>query len=142
MGHESTFVFKGLKFSSKGVDQMTTLVVKDTDVPGSCNYTVSFTDAKGKRAKVQGLPTIVADNAAVVDAVGPVQDNGDDSFTANLHITDNPGAANITVTADADLGDGVSNVSFVDVVSVIPGDAVAGSGSFGAVTPDAPAPTV
>lgn len=123
---------------------MTTLTAKDTEVPGSVDYTFKFLDSKQRTAKVDtsaGLPTVVADNTAVVDSVGTVKDNGDGTFTASLHVTDTLGAANITVTADADLGSGVTNVSFVDVVSVIPGDAVSGQGSFGAITPDpAPAP--
>jgi hypothetical protein len=45
------------------------------------------------------------------------------------------------VTADADLGTGVTTITSVDVVNVIPGDAVAANFSFGTVTPDTPTPT-
>jgi hypothetical protein len=115
---------------------MTTLTAKDTEVPGSVDYTVSFTDAKGKAAKVDGLPTLAADNTAVVDQAPAFTDNGDGTFSTKLHVTDTTGACNLTVSADADLGAGVTSVTFVDVVSVIPGDAVAGTGTFGAITPD------
>jgi hypothetical protein len=114
------------------------LVVKDTDVPGSAVLTVSFVDAKGKPAKVDGIPTLAVDNAAVVDSAPAFTDNGDGTFSSKLHITDTTGAAQLTVTADADLGTGVTTITSVDTVSVIPGDAVAANFSFGTVTPDTP----
>jgi hypothetical protein len=118
------------------------LTVKDTDVPGTVVLTVSFVDAKGKAAKVDGVPMLAVDNAAVVDQSPAFTDNGDGTFSSPLHITDTLGAAQITVTADADLGSGVTTITSVDTVSVIPGDAVAANFAFGAVTPDAaPAPT-
>lgn len=119
---------------------MSTLTAKDTEVPGTASYTFKFLDAKGKDAKVDtsaGLPTVTPDNASVVDSVGAVADNGDGTFTASVHVLDNLGACNLTVAGDADLGDGVVPVTFVDVVSVIPGDATTGSGTFGTITPDA-----
>jgi hypothetical protein len=137
--HDSRFRLNGFIFCAKGA-QMATLTAKDTEVPGTCVYTFKFLDSKSKTAKVdtsQGLPTVVADNTSVVDSVGAVTDNGDGSFAATLHITDNLGASNLTVDGDADLGSGVTDVQFVDVVSVIPGDAVTGQGTFGPITPDA-----
>lgn len=114
------------------------LEVKDTDVPGKTVLTFGFTDAKGKPAKVDGTPTVSVDNAAVVDSVGSVNDNGDGTFSCELHITDTLGAAQVTVDGDADLGSGITDVKAVDVISVIPGDAVAANMSFGTVTPDTP----
>lgn len=108
------------------------LTVKDTDVPGTVTATIAFTDAKGKPAKVDGVPTWAVDDATIVDSVTPAADG----MSAVLHITDTPGATNLTVQADVDLGSGVNAQSFVDTVSVIAGDATAANFTFGAVTPD------
>lgn len=110
------------------------LTVKDTEVPGSVDVTIKFVDSKGKPAKVDGVPTWSVDNTDVVDSLTP----SDDGMSAKLHITDNVGAAQLTVTADADLGSGVTTITSVDTVSVIPGDAVAANFTFGTVTPDTP----
>jgi len=133
-----SILFNGITFSSEGAFMLT---VKDTDVPGSCPLTVSFVDSKGKPAKVDGIPTLAVDNAAVVDSAPPFTDNGNGTFSSTIHITDTTGSAQLTVTADADLGTGVTTITSVDVVNVIPGDAVAANFSFGTVTPDTPTPT-
>jgi hypothetical protein len=130
----ATFKFGGISFSATGDKIM--LIVKDTDVPGKVNVSISFTDSKGKPAKVDGAPTWAADNAAVVDSVTPTADG----LSADLHITDTPGACNITVSADVDLGSGTNSHDFVDTVSVIAGDATAATFAFGAVTPDSAPP--
>ncbi len=109
------------------------LVIKDLDVPGTVTVTVSFVDAKGKPAKVDGVPTFAASDPMIVDSVTPSADG----MSATLHITDTVGVSQLTVSADVDVGDGVNSVDFVDTVSVIAGDAVAANFSFGAVTPDA-----
>ncbi len=108
------------------------LTVKDTDVPGTVTATISFTDAKGKPAKVDGVPTWASSDPTIVDTVTAAADG----MSATLHVTDTIGASQITVTADVDLGSGVSNQDFVDTVSVIAGDAVAANFTFGAVTHD------
>lgn len=109
------------------------LTVKTDDVPGTVTATVAFTTAGGKPAKVDGVPTWTADNTAVVDTVTASADG----MSAVIHITDTPGAANLTVSADVDLGDGVAEQIFVDTISVIPSEAASASFSFGTVTPDA-----
>lgn len=111
------------------------LVVKDTDVPGTVTVKVAFKDAKGKPAKVDGVPTWSASDPTIVDVVTADADG----MGATLHLLDNIGASNVTVNADVDLGSGVNNQDFVDTVSVIAGDAVAADFAFGTVTPD-PAP--
>jgi hypothetical protein len=125
-----TFAFNGVVFKATG-DTMS-LTVKDTEVPGTCTVTVAFTDAKGKPAAVDGVPVWTVDSTSVVDTITPAADG----MSAVLHITDNIGAALVTVDADADLGSGVTDVKVSDTVSVIAGDAVAGNFTFGAVTPD------
>lgn len=108
------------------------LTLKDTEVPGTVEVTVAFVDAKGKPAKVDGVPTWVASDNTVIDSVTPAADG----LSASIHVTDNIGASQLTVTADVDLGSGTTSVDFVDTVSVIAGDAVAANFTFGAVTPD------
>lgn len=127
--HFGSFIFQS--------DGEIMLTIKDTEVPGSGTYKFSFKDAKGKTAKVDGLPTITASDNSVVDSIGPVTDNGDGTFSLPFHLTDNPGTSQVIVNADVDLGEGSSNKDFIDVVNIIPGDAVAIAGDFGAVTPDA-----
>lgn len=108
------------------------LTVKDTDVPGTVDVSIAFKDAKGRPAKVDGVPTWAADDASIIDLITPAADG----MSAKLHVTDNVGAAQVTVNADVDLGGGSDNKDFVDTVSVIAGDAVAANFTFGTVTPD------
>lgn len=124
-----TYQFKDVSFTTQG-DVM--LSLKDTDVPGTVTVSVSFTDAKGKPAKVDGVPTWAASNPALIDSVTPAADG----MSAVIHITDNPDASNLTVSADVDLGAGVTSQDFVDTVTVTAGDAVAAAFNFGAVTKD------
>jgi hypothetical protein len=126
--------FNGVVFQATG--EVMSLTVKDTEVPGTVTVSVAFTDAKGKPAAVDGVPTWTVDNATVVDSLTPAADG----MSATLHVTDNLGAAVLSVNADADLGSGVTNITISDTVTVIAGDAVAGNFTFGTVTPDA-APT-
>lgn len=109
------------------------LTVKTDDVPGTVTATIAFVTAGGKPAKVDGAPTWSADNAAVVDSITIAEDG----MSATVHITDTPGAANLTVSADVDLGEGVQTQLFVDTISVIPSEAASATFTFGAVTPDA-----
>lgn len=126
-----TYRFKGVSFTAKG-NQMS-LTVKDTEVPGTVNVTISFVDSKGKPAKVDGVPAWSVSDNSIIDSMTVAADG----MSADLHVTDNIGASQVTVNADVDLGSGVNNVDFVDTISVIAGDAVAANFNFGAVTPDA-----
>jgi hypothetical protein len=126
----ATYIFKGVSFTAKG-DNMA-LVIKDTDVPGTVNVSIAFVDAKGKPATVDGVPTWAASDPTIIDSVTPAADG----MSAVLHVLDNIGASQLTVTADVDMGSGVNSQDFVDTVSVIAGDAVAANFTFGAVTPD------
>lgn len=108
------------------------LVIKDTDVPGTVTASIAFVDAKGKPARVDGVPTWTASDTTIIDTVTPAADG----MSATLHVTDTVGVSQLTVNADVDMGAGVNNVDFVDTVSVIAGDAVAATFTFGAVTPD------
>lgn len=128
----ATYRFKDVEFTAEG-DTMS-LVIKDTDVPGTVTVSIAFVNSKGRPAKVDGVPTWAASDPTVIDSVTPSADG----MSATLHITDTIGVSQLTVNADVDLGSGTNNKDFIDTISVIPGEAVAATFTFGAVTPDAP----
>ncbi len=130
-----TYRFEGISFTAKG-DSMS-LVLKDTDVPGTVDVSIAFVDAKGKPAKVDGVPVWTASDPTIVDSITPAADG----MSAKIHILDNIGASQLTVNADVDLGAGTDSKDFVDTVSVMAGDAASANFSFGAVTPDSGTPT-
>lgn len=107
-----------------------------TDCPGTGTYKFKFLDVDKNPATVDGLPTIVASDPTVVDQVGPVADNGDGTFSAPFHVAKKIGTSQLTITADVDLGEGVKTKDFVDVVSIIGGEAASIEGEFSAITPD------
>lgn len=88
--------------------------------------TVSYVDAKGNPAQVQGAPVWASDNEAVVTVAA-----SDDGFSAVVTPAGPLGTAQISVTADADLGDGVESLVTLGSVEVIAGKAVAGAINFG-----------
>jgi hypothetical protein len=126
--------FNGVVFTAEG--KIMSLTVNNDDVPGTASVAVKFTTSKGKPAMVDGVPTWSVDNPAVVDSVTPAADG----MSATLHITDTPGAAVLSVNADADLGAGVSNITVSDTITVLAAQATGGSFTFGPITPDAPGP--
>jgi hypothetical protein len=128
----TAYRFKGITFQSEGDRNM--LTVKDTDVPGTVTVSIKFKDAKQRPAKVDGIPTWSAADPSIVDNISPAADG----MSAELHLTDNVGASQVTVNADVDLGSGTDNRDFVDTVSIIAGDAVAADFVFGTVQPDTP----
>lgn len=87
--------------------------------------TVSFIDAKGKPAKVDGAPVWASDNEAVASVVA-----ADDGMSAVIAPND-LGTAQISVTADADLGAGVTTLTGLGTVEVVAGTAVTASINFG-----------
>lgn len=88
--------------------------------------TVAYVDAKGNAAQVQGAPVWASDNEAVATVAA-----SDDGMSAVVTPVGPLGSAQISVTADADLGDGVENVVALGTVEVIAGKAVAGNVNFG-----------
>lgn len=87
--------------------------------------TASFTDAKGNAAKVDGNPVWGTDR----DDLLKVADNGDGSAT--IEPVGPLGSAQVTCKADADVGEGVEELTLLGTVEVIAGKAVAGSINFG-----------
>ncbi len=129
----ATYAFNGVSFTAKG-DKMG-LTVSSSEVPGTVSVSVSYVDAKGKPAKVDGIPVWAASDATVVDSVTPAEDG----MSAELHITDTIGVSQVTNVADVDVGEGIKSLESVDTISVIAAEAVAANFTFGAVTPDAAA---
>lgn len=90
----------------------------------TANGTVSYVDAKGNPAQVEGAPVWSSSDPSIVDVVPSV-----DGFSATV----TPGAvgvAQIKVEADADLGAGVVPVVGLVDVEVVAGQAVAGNVSL------------
>lgn len=100
--------------------------------------TVAFADAAGNPATVDGTPVWSSSNPAIL-TVTPSADGM--SATA---VTVGPlGQAQVSVTADADLGSGVTSITGVLDVTVQASQAVAAVVNAGAPTdktPPAPAP--
>lgn len=108
--------------------------IKDTEVPGTMTLSIGVPkDAKGHDAKVDGKPVWSLDDEANCQIVS----QADDGFSCVVHVGDTPSAAQVSVKADADLGDGVTELVSVFVINVVPGDAVSlGDVTASAITPD------
>lgn len=108
--------------------------MKDDASPVSAS--VTWTDSRGKKAVVQaGSLTMESDNPNLV-AVSGDEASGFTVAPGALDGVDADengvlGTATITATADADLGDGVKQVSAVGAVTIVAGDAAVGEIKFG-----------
>jgi hypothetical protein len=91
--------------------------------------TVSFVDAKGNPAKVDGVPVWAVDNTDVV-----VVTAADDGMSATFTPATTLGTAQVSVSADADLGAGVTQIVGLGTIEVIAGQAVAAQINFGEPT--------
>lgn len=107
---------------------------KDTDLPGSVTFSVSGpVDAKGKPAKLDGVPVWALDD----ETNAQITSQSADGLSVVVHLSDNPSATQLTVTADADLGAGVTTLQSVAVINIVGGDAVSlGDVKASGVTPD------
>jgi len=84
--------------------------------------TVAFKDTKGKPAKVDGVPVWASDNEDAATVVAA--DDGMSAVVSPGALTSpEPWTANITVTADADLGEGVVPIIGTGSVTVTGGAA-------------------
>lgn len=80
---------------------------------------VAFQDSLGNPAPVEGVPTWTNSNEATLTlVVAP------DGMSAVVSATGTPGSGQISVQADADLGEGVTTITGVLEVEVQPGEAV------------------
>lgn len=80
---------------------------------------ISVVDAKGNPAEVQGTPAWASSDDGIAVVVP-----ASDGKSAVVAATGPLGTCQITVTADADLGDGVTNISGLLDVTVVAGAAV------------------
>lgn len=89
--------------------------------------TVSFVNKKGNPAPVQDGSVVFAssDPAVLETVVDPA------SPMTVIVKAKAPGAAQVQCTADADLGDGVKTITLVADFTVVAGEAVGGTISFG-----------
>lgn len=126
-----TAVFNGVSFTCNG--EMT-MDFKDTDLPGSVTFSITGPkDAKGKTAKLDGKPVWALDDETNAQIVS----QSDDGLSCVVHISDNPSATQLIVSADGDLGEGVNSLQGVAVINVLAGDAVSlGDVTASAITPD------
>jgi hypothetical protein len=109
-----------------------TLVLKDNQ---RVAISVSPVDARGNPAKVDGAP--------VWSVIGPgilALETSDDGLSCVATATGELGVTQVTVTADADLGEGVQTISGLLDVEVIGGMAV-GLAINAGVPEDVPATT-
>lgn len=98
-------------------------------------YGVAFTDAAGNPAVVDGVPTWESSDPSIV----AIEVDPADPAKAVARATGVIGTAQVTVRADADLGEGVREVIATDNVEVVAGEAVAAALQAGSPT-EQPAP--
>jgi hypothetical protein len=87
--------------------------------------TATFLDARGNPANVDGVPVWATDHPEILSVVPSV-----DGFSATIASVGPLGNAQVTCTADADLGEGVREVILMGDVEVIAGAAVGGRIDF------------
>jgi len=89
----------------------------------SLKVTVAYVDAYGNPARVDGDVTWASSD----DTIASVTTDPANTFNAMVAAQTKTGQAQITATADADLGDGVRNLITLMDVTVVAGEAVAGT---------------
>lgn len=112
-----TLTYGGFSVTARGEDMAYTL-----PIDMAVSVKVSYVDAHGNPAVVDGAVNWDSSdtNIATVTADAP------DGATAIVAAATNLGQAQITATADADLGEGVREVVTIMDVQIIAGEAVAG----------------
>lgn len=84
-----------------------------------CPLTIKITDAKGQPAPTDDAPLWQSSNPAVAEVMP-----SDDGLSCEI-IAGVPGDATVSVSADADLGDGTTTIAGSIDVHVTPGSAMA-----------------
>ena len=95
---------------------LTTMILTDTQ---EVDLSIQPVDKKGKPAQVDGTPQWVSSDPAVVEVVPAA-----DGLSCVAKAKDNLGHAQISVSADADLGEGVRTITGVLDIDVVAGEAV------------------
>jgi hypothetical protein len=122
-----TIRYRDLTLTARGDDMAYTIPVSH-----SVELQISYVDAHGNPAVVDGEVTWLSSDENVAGVVA----DASDSTRATLESGTGAGQAQITATADADLGSGSREIVTLMDVSVIPGEAVAGTISpVGEATP-------
>lgn len=88
-----------------------------------CVATIQPVDAKGNPAQIDGLPAWSSSSPAIA-AVNALSADGTGTFSAEIIPGDQLGTCQINVSADADIGSGITNISGVLDVQVAGGQAV------------------
>ena len=105
---------------------MASFILTDTqEVAG----TVAFETKAGNPALVEGAPVWASSDETVLTALA-----GPDGFTGTFTATGKLGSAQGSVTADADLGAGITPVVLTQDFTVVAGAAVAGTITLGTAT--------
>jgi len=113
-----TITYDRLTLTAKG-EKMVYKLPDDKKV----DVKVSYVDAKGNAASVDGPVEWASSDAAIVS----VTVSTDDPSQATVAGVGPVGQAQVTVTADADLGEGVRQIVTTMDVEIIAGEAVAGT---------------
>ncbi len=92
------------------------LIITDSQ---QCDLAIKPIDRKGKPAQVDGVP-VWASSDVTIATVEPAADG----LSALVKAADNLGPVQISVTADADLGTGIENITGVLDIEVAAGKAV------------------
>lgn len=118
-----TVFYPHLKLYLKGITHM---VLTDTQ---KVNLSISPVDAKGKPAKIDGVPSWTSSDETILSLV-PAADG-----LSAVAVAGDPGHAQVSVTADADLGEGVTGITGTLEVDVEAGEAVSLNITAGAPEP-------
>jgi hypothetical protein len=113
-----TVRYQGFTIKAKG-DAMAYTLPADKQV----HVQVSYVDAGGNPAAVDGDVTWDSSNETIVEIVVDAAD----STKAIVRAAGKVGSAQVTAYADADLGDGVREIATTMDVTVMAGEAVAGT---------------
>jgi hypothetical protein len=110
--------YAGFTVTTEGNRVMYTMPVRN-----ALPVQVSYVDAGGNAAQVDGDVEWASSDTSVVT----VQVDADDTTQAVIATRDKIGSAQITATADADLGEGVRELITLFDVGAVAGEAVAGT---------------
>ena len=90
---------------------------------------IAYVDKAGNPASVEGAPVWASSDDSVLTVLAAA-----DGMSATASSTGKLGTAQLTVTADADLGAGVTSLTAMQDFEIIAGAAVAGNFTLGAPT--------
>jgi hypothetical protein len=108
-----------IKVSGEGTSMAMTIPV---DFDGTIKVKAAFVDSKGNPARVDGFPTFSSSD----DELLYIDVDPNDKFAAIITLKDRVGVVQIKAVADADLGEGVSEVILLGDIELVAGTAVGG----------------